>query len=87
MHINNGMHVTAAHRAPFASQLIHSASAVEWITARTDPSLASPRAPLSISPALTFIEAFQRNPPPAIHFLKWSHREKKYNSGMRVRDK
>lgn len=53
---------------------IHSASAAEWITARTDPSLSPP--PLFIFLPLTFIEAFQRNSPLAIHFLKWSYREK-----------
>lgn len=55
-------------------RLIHSASAAEWITAWTDPSFSPP--PLFIFLPLTFIEAFQRNSPPAIHFLKWSYREK-----------
>lgn len=32
--------------------------------------------PLFIFLALTFIEAFHRNSPLAIHFLKWSYREK-----------
>lgn len=53
---------------------IHSALAAEWITASTDPSLSPP--PLFIFLPLTFIEAFQRNSPLAIHFLKWSYGEK-----------
>lgn len=55
-------------------QPIHSPSAAEWITAWTDPSLSPP--PLFIFLLLTFIEAFQRNSPLAIHFLKWGYREK-----------
>lgn len=34
---------------------------------------------------LTFIEAFQRNSPPAIHFLKWSYGEKKKLTQVYVR--
>lgn len=59
-----------------ALESIHSASAAKWITAWTDPSLSPP--PLFIFLPLTFIEAFQRNSPLAIHFLKWSYREKAY---------
>lgn len=52
---------------------IHSASATEWITARTDPIFSPP--PLFIFLSLTFIEAFHRISPLAIHFLKWNYRD------------
>lgn len=63
-------------------QPIHSASAAEWITAWTDPCLFPP--PPFIFLVLTFIEAFQRNTPLAIHFLKWSYREKACGVGVRM---
>lgn len=46
----------------------------------TDPCLFPP--PPFIFHALTFIEAFQRNTPLAIHFLKWSHGEKARGVGV-----
>ncbi|CAF98668.1 unnamed protein product, partial [Tetraodon nigroviridis] len=48
----------------------------------TDPCLFPP--PPFIFLALTFIEAFQRNTPLAIHFLKWSHGEKACGVGVRM---
>lgn len=39
--------------------------------------------PLFIFLALTFIETFQRNTPPAIHFLKWSYGGKKKKGSWR----
>lgn len=64
------------------SSPIRSVSAAEWITAWTDPCLFPP--PLFIFLALTFIEAFQRNTPLAIHFLKWSYSEKACGVGVRM---
>lgn len=48
----------------------------------TDPCLLPP--PPFIFLALTFIEAFQRNAPLAIHFLKWSDGEKARGVGVRM---
>lgn len=64
------------------SSPIRSVSAAEWITAWTDPCLFPP--PPFIFLALTFIEAFQRNTPQAIHFLKWSYSEKACGVGVRM---
>lgn len=64
------------------SSPIRSVSAAEWITAWTDPCLFPP--PPFIFLALTFIEAFQRNTPLAIHFLKWSYSEKACGVGVRM---
>lgn len=59
-------------------------SAAEWITACADPSLFPP--PPFIFLALTFIEAFQRNIPLAIHFLKWSYGKKAHRRSVLMCD-
>lgn len=85
--INNTMHFisTSSYSTLWAisvPQPIHSVLAAEWITAWTDPCLFPP--PPLIFLALTFIEAFPRNTPLAIHFLKWSYGEKAHGVGVRM---